>query len=249
MRWVAIAVAASAVVGGACANDSEADPTSTTVASVTTPTTASATTTVAPSTTTSTILPTTTTTRPDVAGLATDALQVVEIGRSVDERPITAVERGTPGGTVVLVIGVIHGDEAAGVKVVEELATADLPPGIDLWLVESMNPDGQRSGTRHNANLVDLNRNFPYAWAPLGEPGDSQYGGSGPASEPETQAIVSFVSSIEPDLVIWYHQDLFRIAPGQSGRDAEIRARYAADRAPAPPVSYTHLTLPTNREV
>ncbi len=231
MRWVAIAVAASAVVGGACANDSAADPTSTTVASVTTPTTAVRST--APPTTTATtiatttILPATTTTRPDIAGLATDALQVVEIGQSVDGRPITAVERGTPGGTVVLVIGVIHGDEDVGVKVVEELATAELPPGIDLWLVESMNPDGQRAGIRHNANLVDLNRNFPYDWAPLGAPGDSQYGGSGPASEPETQAIVGFVSSIEPDLVIWYHQDLFRIAPGQSGRDAEIRARYA----------------------
>jgi protein MpaA len=228
-------VVAAAVVAAACSGGSAADPPTTTMtAPVTTvplvATTASATTTattVPPSTTTSTILPTTTTTRPDIVGLATDALQVLEIGRSVDDRPLTAVERGTPGGTVVLVIGVIHGDEAAGVKVVEELATADLPPGIDLWLVESMNPDGQRAGTRHNANLVDLNRNFPYAWAPLGEPGDSQYGGSGPASEPETQAIVSFVSSIEPDLVIWYHQDLFRIAPGQSGRDVEIRARYA----------------------
>jgi protein MpaA len=152
---------------------------------------------------------------------------VIEIGRSVEDRPITAVERGTPGGTVVLVIGVIHGDEPAGVKIVEQLATADLPPGIDLWLVESMNPDGQAARTRTNARRVDLNRNFPYAWAPLGEPGDSQYGGSGPASEPETQAIVDFVTAIQPDIGIWYHQDLFRIAPGQSGRDAEVRARYA----------------------
>ena len=152
---------------------------------------------------------------------------MIEIGRSVDGRPITAVERGTPGGTVVLVIGVIHGDEAAGVKIVEQLATAALPPGIDLWLIESMNPDGQAAGTRTNARLVDLNRNFPYAWAPLGEPGDSQYGGSGPASEPETQAIVDFITAIQPDIGIWYHQDLFRIAPGQSGRDADVRARYA----------------------
>jgi murein peptide amidase A len=177
-------------------------------------------------TTTTTVAPTTTT-LPGVAGLATDPLQVLEIGRSVDGRPITAVERGTPGGTVVLVIGVIHGDEAAGVKIVERLATAALPPGIDLWLIESMNPDGQAAGTRTNAHLVDLNRNFPYAWAPLGEPGDSQYGGSGPASEPETQAIVEFITAIQPDIGIWYHQDLFRIAPGQAGRDAEVRARYA----------------------
>jgi protein MpaA len=230
---------AAVVCGGACSDGSDADPPATTLAAAATApaVTSGATTvpatvsTVAPATTTpATTAPpptTTTTTRPDVAGLATDARQVVEIGRSVNGRPITAVERGTPGGVVVVVLGVIHGDEAAGVKVVEELATIDLPPGIDLWLIESMNPDGQGAATRGNARLVDLNRNFPYAWAPLGEPGDSQYAGTGPASEPETQAVVDFLTSVEPDLVMWYHQDLYRIAPGQSGRDAEMRARYA----------------------
>jgi protein MpaA len=201
--------------------------TTTSIAPTTTlaPTTTSTTYTTPASTSTSTS--TTSTTLPGIAGRAADALQVLEIGRSVDDRPITAVERGTPGGTVVLVIGVIHGDEAAGVRIVEELATAPLPRGIDLWLIESMNPDGQVAGTRTNAHLVDLNRNFPYNWAPLGQPGDSQYGGAGPASEPETQAIVDFVSTLRPDIGIWYHQDLFRIAPGQPGRDAEVRARYA----------------------
>jgi murein peptide amidase A len=198
----------------------------TTAEATSTSTSTSTTTTSTTTTTTTTVVPTTTT-LPGIAGLARDALQVIEIGRSVDGRPITAIERGTPGGTVVLVIGVIHGDEPAGVKIVERLATAALPPGIDLWLVESMNPDGQAAGRRTNAHLVDLNRNFPYAWAPLGEPGDSQYGGPGPASEPETQAIVDLITAIRPDIGIWYHQDLFRIAPGQPGRDADVRARYA----------------------
>jgi protein MpaA len=193
----------------------------------TTATSTTTTTTTTSTSTTSTTTPPTTTTIPGIAGLVSDARQVLAIGHSVRGRPITAVQRGTPGGTVVLVIGVIHGDEAAGVKVVEELATAPLPAGIDLWLIESMNPDGQAANTRTNAHFVDLNRNFPYEWAPLGAPGDSQYGGAGPASEPETQAIVDFVTTIQPDIGIWYHQDLFRIAPGQSGRDAEVRARYA----------------------
>jgi hypothetical protein len=39
----------------------------------------------------------TTTTVPSVAGLATDALQTLEIGRPVDGRPIVAVERGSAG--------------------------------------------------------------------------------------------------------------------------------------------------------
>jgi hypothetical protein len=41
---------------------------------------------------------------PGVAGLATDALQTLEIGRPVEGRPIVAVERGPPGAGVMLVI-------------------------------------------------------------------------------------------------------------------------------------------------
>ena len=83
-----------------------------------------------------------------MAGLVTDAVTVREIGRSVEGRPITAVERGTPGGAVVLVIGVIHGDEDDGVAILEQLATAPVPPGVDLWLLESINPDGQAAQRR-----------------------------------------------------------------------------------------------------
>jgi protein MpaA len=185
-----------------------------------------ATTTTTTTTTSTSTTTTTTTTVAGLAGLVDDAVNVVEIGRSVEGRPITAVQRGTPGGAVVLVIGVIHGDEDDGVAILERLATAPVPPGVDLWLVESINPDGQAAQRRTNANLVDLNRNFPDQWAPLGEPGDSEYAGTGPASEPETQAAVQLISTIEPELGIWYHQDLFRIAPSE-GRDGELRARYA----------------------
>jgi len=90
-----------------------------------------------------------------------------------------------------------------------------------------MNPDGQRAERRTNANLVDLNRNFPHEWALLGEPGKGQYSGPGPASEPETRAIIALVERLQPELLIWYHQDLNRIAPAK-GRAGEIRARYAA---------------------
>jgi protein MpaA len=155
-----------------------------------------------------------------------DLLQQAEIGRSVEGRPIVALERGRPGGIVVLVIGVIHGDEAAGAAVVDQLETMPLPDGVDLWLVPSANPDGQAAGTRTNAHQVDLNRNFPARWAPLGQPGDEEYAGTGPASEPETQALVNLIELIRPDLALWYHQDLFRIAPGR-GRQGRVRKQYA----------------------
>ena len=148
------------------------------------------------------------------------------LGTSAGGSAIDAVRRGTPGGRVVLVIGVIHGDEPAGAQIVDRLAQLDVPAGVDLWLVRSMNPDGLAANDRHNADQVDLNRNFPYDWGPIGVPGDSQYAGTGPASEPETQAMVAFIAEIRPDLVIWYHQDLYRISPG-SGRNGAIRQRYA----------------------
>ena len=125
----------------------------------------------------------------------------------------------------MLVIGVIHGDEDDGVAILEA-GHRPVPAGVDLWLVESMNPDGQAAEQRWNANLVDLNRNFPYKWAPIGEPGEPEYAGTGPASEPETQAMVDFVTQIGPELGLWYHQDLFRISPGE-GLDGELKQRYS----------------------
>ena len=126
----------------------------------------------------------------------------------------------------MLVIGVIHGDETAGLAIVDRLKTLDIPDGIDLWLVDSMNPDGMAANVRLNADQVDLNRNFPYNWGPIAQIGDWEWAGPGPASEPETRAMVDFITDIHPDLVIWYHQDLNRISPS-TGRGGAIRARYS----------------------
>lgn len=140
--------------------------------------------------------------------------------------PITALRSGTPGGRRVLVIGVIHGNEQAGALIVDQLRGGAVPDDVELWLVDSMNPDGQAIDDRQNANQVDLNRNFPYRWGPLGQPGDGQYAGPGPASEPETQAMVNFIAELRPDIVIWYHQDLFVISPSEVAR-GRVRARYS----------------------
>jgi len=148
------------------------------------------------------------------------------IGISVEGRPIEAYRRGTPGGTVVLVVGVIHGDEIAGLAIVNHLMTLAIPAGIDLWLVPSMNPDGAAHVTHTNANGVDLNRNFPYQWKEIFQLGHEEYSGPTRASEPETKAMVKFIREIQPELGIWYHQDLFRISPG-TGINGELRARYS----------------------
>ena len=235
-RWRVLATIALVAAGLAACGDDDDAAVVTTVGTVPvaselpgTPTTAAPpTTTTVPPTTSSTTPGTTAppTTLPGLAGLVPDAIEVREIGRSVQGRPITAVERGTPGGTRVVVIGVIHGDEDDGVAILERLATAPVPEGIDLWLVESMNPDGQAMQERGNANGVDLNRNFPYNWGPIAEPGDGEYAGTGPASEPETQAVVDFLGELHPGLVLWYHPDLFRLSPGE-GLEGQVKQRYA----------------------
>ncbi len=199
------------------------DSTSSTTSSTTSTTTSSSTSTTTSSTTSTTSTTTTVASPPGPLDLTQD---IVGLGYSVEGRPIFAERYGTPGGRRVLVIGVIHGDEDDGIAIVEELRRRPIPDGVELWLVESMNPDGVANQVRHNGNGVDLNRNFPYKWGPIGVPGDSQYAGTGPASEPETQAMVNFMGQLQPDITTWYHQDLFVVNPAQ-GRDGRIRARYA----------------------
>jgi protein MpaA len=130
------------------------------------------------------------------------------IGRSVRGKPIVATRYGdATSDQVALVVGVIHGDEHAGARIVQALRRiAPTVEGAQLWLIPTVNPDGFRAHTRKNAHGVDLNRNFPYRWQDDVPHSNGYYPGPRPASEPETQAVISFAERIRPDLSIWYHQ-------------------------------------------
>ena len=132
----------------------------------------------------------------------------VAIGRSVRGRPIVAYERGDPTAPATLVVGVIHGTEPAGLAVIRDVRTMPLPPGVHLWLVPTINPDGLAAGTRQNAHGVDLNRNWPVRWKHNGKPWDGYYSGPRPMSETENRAIRAFIATVKPALTIWYHQPL-----------------------------------------
>ena len=99
------------------------------------------------------------------------------IGTSVEGRALEAIRMGDPNGVTVVVVGVIHGNEDAGLLITDQLVTMDIPKGINLWVVPTMNPDGTALDQRGNANMVDLNRNFPYNWSKMGKPGYWQYAG------------------------------------------------------------------------
>jgi beta-N-acetylhexosaminidase len=134
------------------------------------------------------------------------ALGATLVGHSVEGRPIEAQRIGPADAPVkLLVVGDIHGNERAGEAVIARLSRSHPPRGTALWLITQANPDGAAANRRWNAHGVDLNRNFPYRWRPQ----DGVYeSGSGPASEPETQALESFVRRIRPTVTIWYHQAL-----------------------------------------
>jgi protein MpaA len=126
------------------------------------------------------------------------------VGHSVQGRPIVVVHRGDPDPALkVLVVGDIHGNETAGMPVVRRLLRGGTPRGVGLWVVSTINPDGVADGTRGNAHGVDLNRNFPYDWAPLS---GGEYSGAGPLSEPESRAAQRLILRVQPDVTIWFHQ-------------------------------------------
>lgn len=165
---------------------------------------------------------------PAMPAVATVPAAIIEervIGASVQGRDITAVRMGTPGGRVVLIVGVIHGDEVKGAEITAALRLLPTPVGIDLWLIDSINPDGQASGTRENHNGVDLNRNFENGWSYIAPSTEHhQYSGEAPADQPETFAVQAFIRQIQPSVGIWYHQDANAIST--SGTHKEIPLRY-----------------------
>lgn len=126
------------------------------------------------------------------------------IGRSVQGHPIVSISTGPAGAAAkVLVIGAVHGDEVAGLRIAQRLVAAGAPPGAQLTVVPTINPDGFAASTRGNARGVDLNRNFPFDWRPLG---GGEYSGPRPLSEPEARAAYRLILRTRPDVTIWLHQ-------------------------------------------
>jgi len=146
-------------------------------------------------------------------------------GHSVLDRPLTLTRAGDPEAPVrVLVVGSIHGNETAGHAVVARLRALEPPPGVQLWLVRTANPDGALIGTRQNARGVDLNRNFPFRWRGGGRAFDTYFPGRGPASEPETRALKRLVKAVDPTVTLHYHQHMRLVSLERGADNAVVRA-------------------------
>jgi protein MpaA len=130
------------------------------------------------------------------------------IGHSVQGRPIVAWHLGQPGKRKVVLISVMHGNESAPRRILTDLRDGPPVHDLNLWLVPVYNPDGFAAHTRKNAHGVDPNRNYPYKWIPQ----DGNYeSGPRPASEPETRAMMRFLSRVRPSYVLSFHQPLHAV--------------------------------------
>lgn len=102
----------------------------------------------------------------------------------------------------VLVIGCMHGDEPQGEYLINEYLKDNSNTKISF--IPCLNPDGVKAQTRVNSNGVDLNRNFPTKNWELTEK-NNFYGGNEPASEIETQFLISAIEEFKPELIITLH--------------------------------------------
>jgi protein MpaA len=150
----------------------------------------------------------------------------VKLGESVDGRAVKAVQIGDPDGdTTILVVGCIHGNECAGIAIVNALRKMRPVPDSNLWIIRDLNPDGHAAGTRQNGRGVDLNRNFSYKWRPIGERWDTYYSGPRTLSEPESRMARRFILKLKPDITIWYHQHMSLVY--WTGKHKRIHKTYA----------------------
>jgi protein MpaA len=127
------------------------------------------------------------------------------IGHSVEGRPIEAEVHGS-GPDTVLILASIHGNEPAGTPLLHALADhldrrPQLLRGRTIILVPVVNPDGYEHNARHNANRVDLNRNFP-----ADNRKDRRRYGMSALSEPESVAIFDLIDRHRPSRIISLHQ-------------------------------------------
>jgi murein peptide amidase A len=161
-------------------------------------------------------------TRPAPAGPG--VRRTVLLGYSVQRRRITATETGDPDGPArALIVGCIDGNEPAGIAIATNLADSPPPTGTDLWIIPDLNPDGVAAATLGNSHGVDLNRNFPHQWQPLGPSGSASYAGPGPLSEPESRIAAALVRRLRPRLTIYYHQPLTVVDDSEGPRATERR--------------------------
>ncbi len=112
------------------------------------------------------------------------------------------------GGPRVLILGGVHGDEIEGVQLAWGLLESfyhSFPYKLNLTVIPEFNIDGVLNKTRGNSNGYDLNRNLPTKdWSPVVKT-PRYHPGLVAGSEPENKALVQFIETEKPKLIISLH--------------------------------------------
>ena len=147
-------------------------------------------------------------------------------GRSVQGQPIPCYILGS-GDEVIMIMASIHGNEPAGTPLCFELKDylvnhTEYLDGRTIILMPTANPDGFAARTRHNAQDIDLNRNF---LASNRQNNDTF--GHFALSEPEAVFIKQVIDEYQPVRIISFHAALACIDYDGPGKDiAEHLANY-----------------------
>ena len=159
------------------------------------------------------------------------------IGYSVKGRPIVAYYYGS-GSTTILFTGGMHGSEPSGYSTmmgwINHLDTNahKIPAGRQVVVVPNTNPDGIATGSRYNANNVNIDRNFATAnWKSDINTASGLVvggGGSAPMSEPETRALANLTSQLRPRAEISFHAQGRLIGANQFADSEAIGNIYAS---------------------
>lgn len=151
------------------------------------------------------------------------------IGLSAQGRPLEVYTFGQGESERMIVAGIHGGYEGNTIRLADELILfldehpEAIPSDVTLYILRSLNPDGDARSKdkygRTNANGVDLNRNFPVHWlADWDRDGCwnelPTTSGSGPGSEPETKALMRFLSAHNVEMLISYHSAALGVFPG-----------------------------------
>ncbi len=168
----------------------------------------------------------------ELAAANSDRVTLQEIGRSYEDRPITAVRIGANDGVerpAAIFMGMIHAREWISTEMAMAFLhnvihpSADLAPvleNVTVYVIPVLNPDGliwsqtnykwwrgNRRVNKDGSIGVDLNRNFTTGWG-IGSsatPGSQTYRGEKPLSEPESRAFDAFVGKIKPVATMTWH--------------------------------------------
>ena len=159
------------------------------------------------------------------------------IGYSVKGRPIIAYYYGS-GSTTILFTGGIHGSEPSSTTTMQAWAShldsnaPKIPAGKQVVIVPNTNPDGIAARSRYNANNVNLARNFATAdWkTDIETSSGTMAGGGGPApmSEPETRALASITSQVNPRVEVSFHASGRLVGANDYADSRSIGSLYAS---------------------